>query len=300
MEGAGLRVAFIGLGNMGGPMAANLVKAGHDVVGVDLSEGAQAVFVGVGGRVASCAAQAVRDAQVVVSMLPEGKHVLSVYMGEDGILANVPAGALLIDSSTIDVDSGRRVAGAATQAGLDMVDAPVSGGTVGAANGTLTFMVGGSERAFERAKPLLDVMGGLIVHAGAAGAGLAAKICNNMLLGISMIGTCEAFVLAEKLGLDPQKLYDISSQSSGQCWSMTSYCPIPGPVPASPANNDYKPGFAAAMMLKDLLLAKEASESSGARTPMGGKAATLYEAYCDNGGENADFSGIIHLLRTIE
>lgn len=297
MEGTTLRVAFIGLGNMGGPMAANLVKAGHDVVGVDLSEDAKAAFVAVGGRTASSAAEAVRNAQAVVSMLPAGKHVRAVYMSEDGILANVPKGAIIIDSSTIDVDSSRAVAEAATQAGMDMVDAPVSGGIVGAANGTLTFMVGGSDRAFERAKPLLDVMGGSIVHAGDAGAGQAAKICNNMLLGISMIGTCEAFALAEKLGLDPQKLYDISSKSSGQCWSMTSYCPIPGPVPTSPANNDYKPGFAAAMMLKDLLLAKEASESSGASTPMGEKAAALYEAYCDNGGENADFSGIIHLLR---
>ncbi len=293
----GLRVAFIGLGNMGGPMAVNLVKAGHDVVGVDLSEDAREAFRAAGGRVSTSAAEAVRDVQAVVTMLPAGKHVRSVYTGENGILAHAPKGTLFIDSSTIDVDSSRDVAKAAVEAGMDMVDAPVSGGIVGAANGTLTFMVGGPDSAFERAKPFLEIMGASIVHAGDAGAGQAAKICNNMLLGISMIGTCEAFVLAEKLGLDPQKLYDISSKSSGQCWSLTSYCPIPGPVPTSPANNDYKPGFAAPMMLKDLLLAKEAADSSGANTPMGEEAARLYEEFSRNGGENADFSGIIHLLR---
>ncbi len=293
----GLRVAFIGLGNMGGPMAVNLVKAGHDVVGVDLSEDAREAFRAAGGRVSTSAAEAVRDVQAVVTMLPAGKHVRSVYTGENGILAHAPKGTLFIDSSTIDVDSSRDVAKAAAEAGMDMVDAPVSGGIVGAANGTLTFMVGGPDSAFERAKPFLEIMGASIVHAGDAGAGQAAKICNNMLLGISMIGTCEAFVLAEKLGLDPQKLYDISSKSSGQCWSLTSYCPIPGPVPTSPANNDYKPGFAAPMMLKDLLLAKEAADSSGANTPMGEEAARLYEEFSRNGGENADFSGIIHLLR---
>ncbi|KZK99476.1 3-hydroxyisobutyrate dehydrogenase [Pseudovibrio sp. Ad5] len=292
-----LRVAFIGLGNMGGPMAANLVKAGHEVVGVDLSEEARTAFQAAGGQVASSAVEAVRDVQAVVTMLPAGKHVRAVYTGEDGILAHAPKGTLFIDSSTIDVDSSRDVAKAASEAGMGMVDAPVSGGIVGAANGTLTFMVGGPDSAFERAKPLLDIMGASIVHAGDAGAGQAAKICNNMLLGISMIGTCEAFVLAEKLGLDPQKLYDISSKSSGQCWSLTSYCPFPGPVPTSPANNEYKPGFAAPMMLKDLLLAEEAADSSGANTPMGEKAARLYEEYCNNGGENVDFSGIIHLLR---
>ncbi len=294
-----LRVAFIGLGNMGGPMAANLVKAGHEVVGTDLSEEACAAFRAVGGQVAASAAEAVRDVQAVVTMLPAGKHVRSVYLGENGILAHAAQGTLFIDSSTIDVDSSRDVAKAAREAGMDMVDAPVSGGIVGAANGTLTFMVGGPEVAFERAKPLLEIMGASIVHAGDAGAGQAAKICNNMLLGISMIGTCEAFVLAEKLGLDPQKLYDISSKSSGQCWSLTSYCPIPGPVPTSPANNDYQPGFAAPMMLKDLLLAEEAAGLNGANTPMGERAARLYEEYCRNGGENADFSGIIHLLRNL-
>ncbi|GHB36782.1 3-hydroxyisobutyrate dehydrogenase [Pseudovibrio japonicus] len=294
-----LRVAFIGLGNMGGPMAANLVKAGHEVVGTDLSEEACAAFQAVGGQVAASAAEAVRDVQAVVTMLPAGKHVRSVYLGEDGILAHAAKGTLFIDSSTIDVDSSRDVAKAASEAGMDMVDAPVSGGIVGAANGTLTFMIGGPEVAFERAKPLLEIMGASLVHAGDAGAGQAAKICNNMLLGISMIGTCEAFVLAEKLGLDPQKLFDVSSKSSGQCWSLTSYCPIPGPVPTSPANNGYKPGFAAPMMLKDLLLAEEAAGSSGAKTPMGERAARLYEEYCGNGGENSDFSGIIHLLRNL-
>ncbi len=292
-----LRVAFIGLGNMGGPMAANLVKAGYEVVGTDLSQEACAAFQAVGGQVVSSAAQAVGDVQAVVTMLPAGKHVRDVYMGADGVLVHAPKGTLFIDSSTIDVDSSREVAKAASEAGMGMVDAPVSGGIAGAANGTLTFMVGGPVSSFERAKPLLDIMGASIVHAGDSGAGQAAKICNNMLLGISMIGTCEAFVLAEKLGLDPQKLYDISSRSSGQCWSLTSYCPIPGPVLTSPANNEYTPGFAAPMMLKDLLLAEEAAVSSGANTPMGEKAARLYEEYCNNGGENVDFSGIIHLLR---
>ncbi|MTI17384.1 3-hydroxyisobutyrate dehydrogenase [Rhodobacteraceae bacterium RKSG542] len=293
-------IGFIGLGNMGGPMAANLVKAGHKVLGFDLSAEAVERHVAAGGVAASSAREAATNVDVVVTMLPAGKHVRSIYLGDEGLVSTANTGTLFIDSSTIDVDSSRAVAADATAAGMHMVDAPVSGGAVGAAAGTLTFMVGGSDEAMALARPFLDIMGKSIVHAGDAGAGQAAKICNNMLLGISMIGTCEAFVLAEKLGLDPEKLYEISSTSSGQCWSLTSYCPIPGPVPSSPANNSYKPGFAAAMMLKDLKLAQEASDSSGAATPMGARAAELYDLFCNSDGEKVDFSGIIHYLRSLK
>ncbi|MDD7908381.1 3-hydroxyisobutyrate dehydrogenase [Pseudovibrio exalbescens] len=297
MSGDLRKIAFIGLGNMGGPMAINLVKAGHEVTGVDLSPSAQEAIKKAGGICAQSISAAVKEAEVVVTMLPAGKHVDAVYRGEDGVLKHAKPGTLLIDCSTIDVESARKVAEAAHEAGMHMIDAPVSGGAVGAAAGTLTFMVGGSDEAVEQARPLLDVMGKSVVHAGDAGAGQAAKICNNMLLGISMIGTCEAFLLAEKLGLDPQKLFDVASTSSGQCWSLTSYCPIPGPVSTSPANNDYKPGFAAAMMLKDLHLAREAADSFGAETPMGHRAAELYEQFCNSDGENRDFSAIIQFLR---
>ncbi len=290
-------IGFIGLGNMGGPMAANLVKAGHRVIGFDLSGDAMSAHADAGGEKAGGVAELAAAAEVVVTMLPAGKHVRQIYQGEGGILENAKAGTLLIDSSTIDVDSARVVSAAAAEQGLAMVDAPVSGGVGGATAGTLTFMVGGSDEGFAAAKPFLDIMGKTIVHAGGAGNGQAAKICNNMILGISMIGVCEAFVLAEKLGLDAQKLFDISSTASGQCWSLTSYCPVPGPLPSSPANRDYQPGFAAEMMLKDLKLAQEAANSSGAATPLGAEAAALYALFCNSGGEGTDFSGIVKFLR---
>ena len=291
------KITFIGLGNMGLPMALNLVKAGHDVTGFDLSDDAKVALRDAGGARAEMLADAVRAAEIVVSMLPTGAHVDSVYTDANGVLAHAPKGALLIDSSTIDVDTARKVAGAAAQAGFEMVDAPVSGGVGGAAAGTLTFMVGGTEAGFAAAKPVLDIMGGNIFHAGASGNGQVAKICNNMLLGISMIGTAEAFLLGEKLGLDAQTLFDISSTASGQCWSMTSYCPAPGPVLTSPANNDYQPGFAAAMMLKDLLLSQEAADSAAAATPMGQRATELYAQMADAGHGDMDFSGIMRILK---
>ena len=291
------KITFIGLGNMGLPMALNLVKAGHDVTGFDLSDEAKAALREAGGATADSIAEAVKNAETLVSMLPAGKHVESVYTGDDGVLAHAPEGALLIDSSTIDVDTARKVSAAAGEAGFEMVDAPVSGGVGGAAAGTLTFMVGGSEAGFAAAKPYLDIMGGNIFHAGASGNGQVAKICNNMLLGISMIGTAEAFLLGEKLGLDAQTLFDISSTASGQCWSMTSYCPAPGPVPTSPANNEYQAGFTAAMMLKDLVLAQEASGSAEAATPMGKRATELYTQMAEAGHDGLDFSGIMKMLK---
>jgi 3-hydroxyisobutyrate dehydrogenase len=290
-------IGFIGLGNMGLPMAKNLVAAGHHVTGFDLSQAALTELAEAGGHVAQTAGQAVAAAEVVVSMLPAGRHVETVYSGDDGVLPTAPAGALLIDSSTIDVDTARRVAAAAQAAGFDMVDAPVSGGVGGAAAGSLTFMVGGSAEAFAKAKPILEIMGKNIFHAGGNGNGQVAKICNNMLLGISMIGTCEAFMLGEKLGLDAQTLFDISATASGQCWSMTSYCPAPGPVPTAPSNNEYKAGFAAAMMLKDLQLAQEASGSADCQTPMGLRATELYQQMAEKGQEELDFSGIIQMLK---
>lgn len=290
-------VGFIGLGNMGGPMALNLVKAGHRVLGFDLAASAMEAHAAGGGEKAAGIPELAAAADVIVTMLPAGKHVRQIYQGEGGILENARPGTLMIDSSTIDVDSARAVSAAASGMGMAMVDAPVSGGVAGAAAGTLTFMVGGPDEAFEAARPYLDIMGKTIVHAGGAGNGQAAKICNNMILGISMIGVSEAFVLAEKLGLDAQKLFDISSTASGQCWSLTSYCPVPGPLPSSPANSDYQPGFAAAMMLKDLKLAQEAANSAGAATPLGAEAAALYALFCNSGGEALDFSGIVKFLR---
>ncbi len=290
-------VGFIGLGNMGGPMAKNLMAAGHSVNVFDLSEQAVATAVADGGKKAGTVAEAVSGADVVVTMLPAGKHVRSVYTGDEGILSAVPSSAVLIDSSTIDVTSARDVQKAAADKGVDMVDAPVSGGVGGAAAGTLTFMVGGSDKAFERAKPYLDIMGKNIVHAGGPGNGQAAKICNNMILGISMIGVSEAFVLAEKLGLDHQSLFDIASTASGQCWSLTSYCPVPGPVETSPANRDYQAGFTAAMMLKDLKLAQNAAQEAGAATPLGAEAAALYSLFDSAGQGDVDFSGIINFIR---
>ena len=287
-------IAFIGLGNMGGPMAANLVKAGHKVVGFDLVPASREVAKADGVSIADKAAEAVKGAEVVITMLPAGKHVLSVW---NEIIPSVEKGALMIDCSTIDVESARKSHALAAEHHLPSIDAPVSGGTGGAKGATLTFMAGGDEKAFATAKPVLEAMGKKIVHCGAAGAGQAAKICNNMILGISMIGVGEAFVLAEKLGLSHQALFDVASTSSGQCWSLTTYCPVPGPVPTSPANNEYKPGFAAALMLKDLRLSQEAAKAAGAVTPLGAHAESIYEIFEKSGHGNVDFSGIIHQIR---
>ena len=289
-------IAFIGLGNMGGPMAANLVKAGHKVAGFDLVDASREAAKAAGASIAATAVDAVKGADVVVTMLPAGKHVLSVWTE---ILPSVAKGALLIDCSTIDVESAVAAHGLAAKAGVASVDAPVSGGVGGAQGATLTFMCGGDDKAFAAAKPILEKMGKKIVHCGKAGAGQAAKICNNMILGISMIGVCEAFTLAEKLGLSHQALFDVSSTSSGQCWSLTTYCPVPGPVPTSPANNDYKPGFAAALKLKDLRLSQAASKAAGAATPLGAHAEEIYAAFEKAGHGGVDFSGIIHHLREI-
>jgi 3-hydroxyisobutyrate dehydrogenase len=288
-------IGFIGLGNMGAPMAANLVRAGHQVRGFDLAPSLRAPAEQAGVAWTTDAATAADGAEVVVTMLPAGRHVVAAYTG--GLLAAAPAGALFIDCSTIDVDSAREAHAAAAQAGMESLDAPVSGGTGGAAAGTLTFMAGGTEAAFARAQPVLAAMGKRIVRCGEATAGQAAKICNNMILGISMIAVCEAFVLGEKLGLSHQALFDVASTSSGQCWSLTSYCPVPGPVPASPANQGYKPGFAAALMLKDLRLSQEAAAAAGADTVLGRHAAELYAAFEAAGHGGADFSGIIEAIR---
>jgi 3-hydroxyisobutyrate dehydrogenase len=287
-------IAFIGLGNMGGPMTGNLVKAGHEVRAFDLSQASKDSAAELGVGIAGSAQEAVAEAGIVVTMLPAGKHVLSVWAD---ILPSVKQGALLIDSSTIDVESARKAHALAAERGCLSLDAPVSGGVGGAKGGTLTFMVGGSDEAFGLGEPVLAKMGRRIVHCGAAGNGQAAKICNNMILGISMIGVSEAFVLAEKLGLSHQALYDVASTSSGQCWSLTTYCPVPGPVPTSPANNDYKAGFASALMLKDLKLSQEAAQAAGAATPLGAAAAQLYGIHNAWGEGPADFSAIIHLLR---
>jgi 3-hydroxyisobutyrate dehydrogenase len=288
------RVAFIGLGNMGGGMAANLAKKGHDVRAFDLNADALDKARAAGCLPVATAAEAVEGAEAVVTMLPAGTHVESVYT--DAVLGRAQPSAILIDCSTIDVATARRVADIATTKGLAAVDAPVSGG-IGAANaGTLTFMVGGAADAFERAQPFLADMGKAVIHAGASGAGQAAKMANNMLLGATMIATCEAFALAERLGLDPQTFYDISSVSSGQSWSMTSYCPVPGVGPDTPADHDYQGGFAAALMLKDLRLAMQAAHDAGATTPLGRHATELYEAFVADGKGSTDFSGIIRTL----
>ncbi|HEY1961482.1 MAG TPA: 3-hydroxyisobutyrate dehydrogenase, partial [Rhizomicrobium sp.] len=290
-------IAFVGVGNMGGPMARNLLKAGCTVRAFDVAANLLQGVADAGAAKAASAKDAVSDAEIVITMLPAGQHVRSVYLDNDGILASAKPGALMIDSSTIDIDTARAVHGAAEQQGFAFLDAPVSGGVGGAEAGTLTFMCGGAESTFERAKPILEKMGKRVVLAGGAGAGQAAKICNNMLLAISMVGTCEAFVLAEKLGLDSQKLFDIASTSSGQCWSLTAYCPVPGPVPTAPSNRDYAGGFATALMLKDLKLAQSAAQSAGAATPLGAEAAQLYSLFAAKGHGGVDFSGIIRMLR---
>ncbi|XKM44025.1 3-hydroxyisobutyrate dehydrogenase (plasmid) [Rhizobium ruizarguesonis] len=288
------RIAFIGLGNMGGPMAANLVKSGHEVLGFDLAASVLKAAEESGVKPASNASQAVKDVEIIITMLPQGRHVLTAWTD---ILPSAAQGTLVIDCSTIDVESSRKAHEMAQAASCLSLDAPVSGGTGGATAGTLTFMAGGSEDAFAKAKPILEAMGKKIVHCGEAGAGQAAKICNNMILGISMVGVCEAFVLAEKLGLSHQALFDVASTSSGQCWSINTYCPVPGPVPTSPANNDYKPGFAAALMLKDLRLSQEAALASGASTPLGAEAAQLYALFEKQGNGGRDFSAIIEMFR---
>ena len=288
-------IAFIGLGNMGLPMASNLVKAGYQVQGFDVVAAANEAAVKAGIKTAASAAEAVKGAAAAISMLPNGKLVRELY--GSGILQAVEPGTLFIDSSTIDVASARDAHALAEAARMASLDAPVSGGVGGAAAGTLTFMAGGDPQAFARAMPLLEVMGKKIVHCGGAGAGQAAKICNNMILGISMIAVGEAFVLAEKLGLSHQALFEVASTASGQCWSLTTYCPVPGPVPTSPANNDYKPGFAAALMLKDLLLSQEAADASGATTALGKHAAELYQNFVAAGHGGTDFSGIINTIR---
>lgn len=291
------KIGFIGLGNMGLPMAQNLLKAGHAVQGFDMNQAQVLALTASGGQAAASVEAAASGAEIVITMLPAGQHVRDVYLRPDGVLTAAAAGTLLIDSSTIDVATARDVAAAAETKGLSMLDAPVSGGVGGAQGGTLTFMVGGGDQAFARAKPILETMGKTIVHAGGAGNGQAAKICNNMILGVSMIAVSEAFVLAEKLGLDAQKLYDISSKSSGQCWSLTTYCPVPGPVPTSPANRDYQAGFTAAMMLKDLKLAQDAAKAAGADTPLGADAAKIYGDYVQAGEGPRDFSGVIRFIR---
>jgi 3-hydroxyisobutyrate dehydrogenase len=294
------QIGFIGLGNMGLPMAQNLAKAGHGVAGFDIQRAGVEKLASTGGKAVASIAEACNGADVVITMLPAGEHVRATYLGDTGVIARAKSAALLIDSSTIDVDSTRAVAKAAAERGLAMLDAPVSGGVGGAQAGTLTFMVGGSDDAFARAKPILDAMGKTIVHAGGSGNGQAAKICNNMILGVSMIVVAEAFLLAEKLGLDAQKLFDISSKSSGQCWSMTSYCPVPGPVPTSPANRDYQAGFTAAMMLKDLRLSQQAAGAVAAPTPMGAAAAALYQMLVDDGAGGLDFSAIYRFIAKSE
>jgi 3-hydroxyisobutyrate dehydrogenase len=290
-----MKIAFIGLGNMGGGMAANLVKAGHAVSAFDLAEAALATAQASGCTPFKTVREAVAGVDAVVSMLPNGKIVETVYASD--VIGHAPTAALLLDCSTIDVATAKRVASDASAKDYAMVDAPVSGGIAAANGGTLTFMVGGTAEAFARAESILSLMGKAVIHAGGAGAGQAAKICNNMILGATMIATCEAFAMAEKLGLDLQTFYDISSKASGQSWSMTSYCPVPGVGPQSPADNDYQGGFATALMLKDLNLAMEAAGGVGADVPMGKRAAALYQAFADAGSGGLDFSAIIKMVR---
>jgi 3-hydroxyisobutyrate dehydrogenase len=291
------KIGFIGLGNMGLPMAGNLVKKGHEVKGFDLVAANVEKAASRGVKTATSAADAASGVEAVVTMLPAGKDTLAVWAG--GMLAAAAAGTLIVDSSTIDVASARAAHELAADARMPSLDAPVSGGVGGAEAATLTFMCGGAKDAFDKAKPILEAMGKRVVHCGEAGAGQAAKICNNMMLGISMIGVCEAFVLAEKLGLSHQALFDVASTSSGQCWSLTSYCPVPGPVPTSPANNDYRPGFASALMVKDLTLAQDAASAAGAVTPLGKHAQEIYKAFDAAGHGGVDFSGIIQHVRSL-
>ncbi|MDQ6752665.1 MAG: 3-hydroxyisobutyrate dehydrogenase [Actinomycetota bacterium] len=292
-------IAFLGLGHMGGPMAANLVAAGHTVLAYDLVPAALEAARAHGVPTVATAAEAVAGASVVITMLPSGRHLLDAYrgVGAPGLLAAAAAGTLFLDCSTINVDEARAAAALAVEAGHRAVDAPVSGGVAGAEAGTLTFMVGAPAEDFEAARPLLEVMGGRLVHCGEHGAGQAAKICNNMILGISMIAVSEAFVLGEKLGLTHQALFDVASAASGQCWALTTNCPVPGPVPASPANRGYRPGFAGALMAKDLRLALNALENAGVAAEMGPLASRIYDRFAEEGGAGRDFSGIITAIR---
>ena len=289
-------VGFIGLGNMGGPMAANLAKAGHAVSAFDISADAAESAREAGCATASTVAEAAAAREVVVTMLPAGAEVSEVYRGEGGVLSVAAPGTLFIDCSTIDVDTARAVAATAAEGGWALLDAPVSGGVAGAAAGTLTFMVGGEAEAVERSRPVLGDMGKAVIHAGASGAGQTAKVCNNLILAVSMIGVCEAFGMADRLGLERQTLFDIVSKATGQCWALTSYCPVPGPVPNAPSNRDYAPGFTAAMMLKDLRLAQAAAASAGAASPLGAEAAALYTLFCNAGFGADDFSGIMKMI----
>ncbi|MBA2598842.1 MAG: 3-hydroxyisobutyrate dehydrogenase [Chloroflexia bacterium] len=288
-------IGFIGLGNMGAPMARNLIAAGHRLHVYDVSPDAVAATVAAGAAAAPDIARLARGAEFVITMLPAGEQVREVYLGPDGAIAAAAPSTTLIDCSTIDVATARAVSAAAVSAGLDMIDAPVSGGVAGAEAGTLIFMVGGEARVYAAAEPILRVMGKTVLHTGGPGNGQAAKICNNLILGISMIAVCEAFVLAESLGLPAQTLFDVASTSSGQCWSLTSYCPVPGPVPGSPANRGYQPGFTAALMLKDLRLAGAAG--GDAVLPLRDRAAALYADFVDSGGGASDFSAIIEGIR---
>ena len=290
------KIGFIGVGNMGGPMVVNLIGAGHAVTAFDPVAAALEKARAAGAEVAASAGQAAAAGEIVISMLPAGAHVREVYLADDGAIATAQPGALFIDCSTIDVESARAVNAAAADAGFAMLDAPVSGGIAGAEAGTLTFMVGGSEEAFARAAPLLEAMGGKIIHAGPAGNGQVAKLCNNMILGITMIGVSESFMLAKRLGLDWQKLFDISSQASGSCWAMLNHLPVPGIVETSAANRDYKPGFSAAMMHKDLKLAEQAAIAAGAAIPLGAQAAALYTLFVNAGNADLDYSAIIKLI----
>lgn len=291
------QIGFIGLGNMGGPMAANLVQAGHEVKGYDVVEAAARKAGSEGVTVVGSIAEAVAGATAVITMLPAGQHVREVYAGDGGVLAHAAPGTLLVDCSTVDVDSARAVDAAARERGLTIVDAPVSGGVAGAEAGQLTFMVGGDESAFAQAKPYFDIMGKAAIHAGPAGNGQLAKACNNMILGISMLAISEAFTLAESQGLDPKKLFEVSSQASGMCWAMLNHNPVPGLVETAAANRDYTPGFAAGMMLKDLRLAQDAAQRAGCATPMGAEAAALYAVFCNSGYADKDYSGIYRMIR---
>jgi len=286
-------IGFIGLGNMGLPMLRNLLRAGHRLQAFDVVPKAVELAAAAGAAAARDVAAAVTGADLVVTMLPAGAQVRDVYLAPVGVIASARPGTLLVECSTIDVETARAVHAAAGAAGFEMLDAPVSGGVAGAEAATLTFMVGGSAAAFAATKPVLETMGKAVIHAGGPGNGQAAKICNNLILGISMIAVGEAFALAARLGLPAQTLFDISSKASGQCWSLTSYCPVPGPVPTSPANRDYRPGFTAAMMLKDLRLA----EAAGATTGLGHQAALLYQEFVSGGHGSLDFSAIIKLFR---
>lgn len=290
------KLGFIGLGHMGSPMALNLIKSGHQVRVFDLSADAVNALVTQGAEAASSTQDVLDCAEIIFTMLPEGKHVRQVYLGEQGLLSKAPKGSFFCDCSTIDVQTAREVAKQAESLGHTMLDAPVSGGTKGAEAGTLSFMVGGKQQSFERVKPFLEAMGKNLFYTGASGNGQLTKICNNMMLAVQMLSTCEAFVLAEKMGLDKQTLFDVASVSSGQCWSLTSYCPVPGPVPSSPANNDYQAGFTAAMMLKDIGLSQMAAQDAGTETSMGKLSQQLYEKFIAEGQGEVDFSGIIKML----